>query len=194
MGMSWGTSNPFPLSRESRLSRSGFLSERFWGWGRSSEEGRWAEEEEADEWAEPVDSHSKDSVPLSPRLWLMYKRFFGTILIPQPTELAPSLLSASEGKSLTFKSLGESDSALFPSLRLLTGLCSFSTTISWWRGELGTPSSLLSSARLRARGMASLPESLRGRPRFLLGPRKPWGEGAVCSLLRACWGDIREDG
>ena len=28
--------------------------------------------------ADPVDSHSKESVPLSPRLWLMYSLFFGT--------------------------------------------------------------------------------------------------------------------
>ena len=28
--------------------------------------------------ADPVDSHSKEAVPLSPRLWLTYSLFFGT--------------------------------------------------------------------------------------------------------------------
>ena len=59
------------LSLESLLSLSGFFMERLRtgaGWcGRSSllEGGRMEEEED------PVDSHSNDSVPLSPRLELM---------------------------------------------------------------------------------------------------------------------------
>ena len=28
--------------------------------------------------ADPVDSHSNESVPLSPKLWLIYNLFFGT--------------------------------------------------------------------------------------------------------------------
>ena len=55
-------------------------------WGRSSllEDGRMLETPEEvfpeDEAlvADPVDSHSKESVPLSPRLWLIYSLFFGT--------------------------------------------------------------------------------------------------------------------
>ena len=63
-------SSVLTLPRESLLSRSGFFIERFStgaAWGRSSLfEGGFSEEDE-----EPVDSHSNDSVPLSPRLELM---------------------------------------------------------------------------------------------------------------------------
>ena len=76
-------------SRESLLSLSGFFMLRFRTGadeGRSSlfEDGRMDETpeevlpEEAALAADPVDSHSNESVPLSPRLWLMYSLFFGT--------------------------------------------------------------------------------------------------------------------
>ena len=76
-------------SLESRLSLSGFFMLRFRtgaDWGRSSllEDGSMEETPEdvfpddAALTADPVDSHSKESVPLSPRLWLMYSLFFGT--------------------------------------------------------------------------------------------------------------------
>ena len=76
-------------SLESRLSLSGFFMLRLRtgaDWGRSSllEEGRMEETpelvfpEDVALAADPVDSHSKESVPLSPRLWLMYSLFFGT--------------------------------------------------------------------------------------------------------------------
>ena len=100
-----------PLSRDSRrrLSRSGFFRDKFSGCGIASSDvgmllwrcwwwwwlpllllvkevappARLAPD--ADECADPVDSHSNDSVPLSPRLWLRYNRFFGTNLMLQPT-------------------------------------------------------------------------------------------------------------
>ena len=76
-------------SRESRLSLSGFFMLRFRigaDVGRSSlfEDGKREETpdevlpEDAALAADPVDSHSNESVPLSPRLWLIYSRFFGT--------------------------------------------------------------------------------------------------------------------
>lgn len=71
---------------------------------------------------------------------------------------------------------GDRESARLPSLRLFIGLCSDSLT-SKGRGEdllserpLSSPVSC--SDTERARGTASLPDSLRGRPLFLLGPRK----------------------
>merc|ERR1719234_1653114 len=77
--------------------------------------------------------------------------------------------------------------ARLPSLRLFMGLCSDSL-ISSGRGEerllseedlaLSLSSIISWSARLTASGTASLPDSLRGRPRFRLGPRK-LGEGRL---------------
>ena len=86
MGLWTSTSSVLKLfleSRESRLSLSGFFIERFKigaDCGRSSlfEDG-WMDEtplevfpdEDAAEVADPVDSHSKESVPLSPKLRLI---------------------------------------------------------------------------------------------------------------------------
>jgi hypothetical protein len=102
-------------------------------------------------------------------------------------ELRPSILSASEGKSFAFVSPGDRDMARLPSLRLFMGLCSDSL-ISRGRGEerllseedraLSLSSIISWSARLTANGTASLPDSLRGRPRFRFGPRK-LGEGRL---------------
>jgi len=76
-------------SLESLLSRSGFFIDRFKTggapWGISSllgtnEETPLDEDgpEDDAEVADPVDSHSKESVPESPRLLEMYSLFFGT--------------------------------------------------------------------------------------------------------------------
>ena len=82
---------------------------------------------------------------------------------------------------------GDRDMARLPSLRLFMGLCSDSL-ISRGRGEerllseedraLSLSSNISWSARLTANGTASLPDSLRGRPRFRFGPRK-LGEGRL---------------
>ena len=82
---------------------------------------------------------------------------------------------------------GDRDMARLPSLRLFMGLCSDSL-ISSGRGEerllseedlaLSLSSIISWSARLTASGTASLPDSLRGRPRFRFGPRK-LGEGRL---------------
>ena len=97
---------------------------------------------------------------------------------------------------------GDRERARLPSLRLFIGLCSDSLTFSMGSGEdlLSEErplSSISCSETLRARGTASLPDNLRGRPRFLLCccPRK-FGEVAEWSLLmepsgeRRLWGKL----
>jgi len=185
-------------SLESLLSRSGFFIDRFKTggapWGISSLLGTKEETpldedgpEDDAEVADPVDSHSKESVPESPRLLEMYSLFFGTNRTDPATELRPSILSASEGKSFAFESPGDRDMARLPSLRLFMGLCSDSL-ISSGSGEerllseedlaLSRSSIISWSARLTASGTASLPDSLRGRPRLRFGPRK-LGDGRL---------------
>ena len=82
---------------------------------------------------------------------------------------------------------GDRDMARLPSLRLFMGLCSDSL-ISSGSGEerllseedlaLSLSSIISWSARLTASGTASLPDSLRGRPRLRFGPRK-LGDGRL---------------